>query len=75
VPLLGTAGTHVSIHDDPFEPSQLLDNRVAVAQATGVIMQSHDLDVDEASEWLRIDAAALGMQEAEFAHIVLDSNG
>jgi len=64
----------VNIHDDHFEPSQLLANRVAVAQATGVIMQSHDLSVDEASEWLRIDAAVLGMEEAEFAHLVLDSH-
>src|SRR4051794_2838529 len=46
---------------------------VAVAQATGVIMQRHDLSVAEASEYLCGDAVSLGLQPAELARLILDS--
>jgi len=50
-----------------------ISDDVAVAQATGVIMQRRNLSVGEASEYLCGDAASLGLEPAQFARLVLDA--
>jgi AmiR/NasT family two-component response regulator len=49
-----------------------MSNQTAVAQATGVIMQRHNLSAGEASKHLCAHAASLGLQPAQFARMLLD---
>jgi len=65
----------MTLYDEYLETLEYrISDHVAVAQATGVIMQRHDLSVDEAGEYLCGDAASLGLEPAQFARLVLDSH-
>src|SRR3954453_11624685 len=51
----------MTLYDEYLETLEYgISDHVAVAQATGVIMQRHDLSVDEAGEYLCGNAASFG---------------
>jgi hypothetical protein len=65
----------MTLYDEFLETLEYgFSSDAVVAQATGVIMQRHHLSVGEAGEYLCRDAAALGLEPAQFARMFLDDH-